>query len=225
MQLFRSALRRQARCITIQPTWYSRAQHDLHGPHKEYFQRPGQTPVPDAASYIHPQTTAVLHGPSGPPRIVRAARSVFWASLFSTFGLLAGTALITWEYMQPPFEQGSQEDQELFEEIVDTLENHPLVESLREEQWVEDNFYSGRLIGAGKGLHLVAERLSGTQGITMKTFRHPSQEYTIMVFFLGFGIEGWPDVVGADLSSPMVFSADCEYRYMVASSRPCFKKV
>ena len=73
----------------------------------------------------------------------------------------------------------------MFEEIVDTLENHPLVESLREEQWVEDNFYSGRLIGAGNGLHLVSERLSGTQGITMKTFRHPSQRIHNLGVFPG----------------------------------------
>jgi len=195
MQLFRAALRRQARWIAIQPTRLRRAQHDAHGPHKEYFQTPGKTPLPDATPYIPSQAAPVIQGSSGPSSIIRAARSVFWASLFSTLGLVAGTALITWEYLQPPFEPGSPEDQELLEEICATLDSHPLIESLQEEKWIEDPNYDDHLVRTGKGLHLVSEKLVGTQGITMRAFRHPSQEYTMMVFFLGFGIEGWPDVV------------------------------
>lgn len=197
MQLFRAAARRQARWTAPQQAWCRRAQHDGHGPHKEYFQRPGQTPLPDAVSYIPPQPAPIIRNSSGPGRAVRAARSLLWATLFSTLGVVVGTAFITWEYMQPPFEPGSPEDQEVLEEILDTLDTHPLVESLREEKWIEDNFYGARVVGGGRGLHLVGERLTGPQGITAKAFRHPSLEFTMLVFFLGFGIEGWPDVVGS----------------------------
>jgi hypothetical protein len=124
------------------------------------------------------------------------ARSFLWATIFGTLGVITGTGLITWTYLQPLPARGSEEDEELFEEIVETLETHPLVESLREENWAEDNWYTASHNGTEKGLHFVGEQLSGTQGITMKTFKHPSQDYTMMVFFLGFGIEGWPDVVG-----------------------------
>jgi hypothetical protein len=202
MQAVRPALRRHARALLGRHSFfYARAQHGFNGPHKEYFQNPSQLPTPDPTPYTQPTIPSQINTPrAGPPLIIRAARSFFWATLFSTLGLIGGTALITWEYLQPPFESGSEEDQELFEEILETLEIHPLVETLREDCWIEDNWYSGKYNGADKGLHLVAEQLSGTQGITMKTFRHPSQDYTMMVFFLGFGIEGWPDVVGAELS-------------------------
>lgn len=199
MNLFRTAARRQARYAVTRPTWYRRAQHDGYGPHKEYFQRPGQTPIPDATPYLPPRPTPVIQASSGPSRIVRAARSVSWAFLFYLLGSAAGTALITWQYLQPPFERGSPEDEEMLDEIFETLETHPLVESLREDQWIEDNRYASQLTATGKGYHLVWEQLSGTQGITAKAFKHPSQECTMLVFFLGFGMEGWPDVVGSEL--------------------------
>lgn len=153
-------------------------------------------PAPDTTPYTQPYVPTINKVYTGPSILVRATRSVFWAVLFSTLGVSAGTALITWEYLQPPFEPGSEEDEELFEEILEALETHPLVDSLREANWVEEAYYTARINGADhRGLHLVSENLSGTRGITMKTFKHPTENYTMMVFFLGFGMEGWPDVV------------------------------
>lgn len=206
MQAFRPALWRQARRAPAQVVVrLRRGQHDQHGPHKEYFQTPGRMPVPDTTPFAQPYVPAMAEVPSPAPpgghsRLVRASRSILWAALFGTIGVVAGSGLITWEYMQPPFEAGSAEEQDLLEEIEETLESHPLVDALRNDKWWEDNYYVGRMNGAVRGQHLVSEKLSGIQGITMKTFKHPSENYTIMVFFLGFGIEGWPDVVGNAVS-------------------------
>lgn len=213
--LRRPVLWRQARCTTrITPYWSRRAeQHNYNGPHKEYFQTPGQMPPPDITApytvppaYTPPQQQPTVIPPFPPPQpppppaagsslFRRATRSVLWATLFGVTGVAAGTALITWEYLQPPFERGSPEDEELTAEIEDTLESHPLVEALRDEGWVEENYYAGKSHGPGRGQHLVAEKLTGTRGITMKLFKHPTLDFSMMVFFLGFGIEGWPDVV------------------------------
>ncbi|KIW26933.1 uncharacterized protein PV07_06721 [Cladophialophora immunda] len=183
-----------------------RAQHDHHGPHKEYFQTPGQMPVPDSTPYTHgqPYIPSIQNVPptsrTGGISLLRSfSRSVFWAVLFASLGVTAGTALITWEYLQPPFEPGSPAEQELYDEILDAMELHPLVDSLRQANWIEENYYAAHS-GAGnelenRGLHLVAETLQGTQGVSVKTFKHPTQEFTIMVCFLGFGIEGWPDTI------------------------------
>ncbi|KIX97926.1 uncharacterized protein Z520_06004 [Fonsecaea multimorphosa CBS 102226] len=187
-----------------------RAQHDHHGPHKEYFQTPGQMPVPDSSPYTHgqPYIPKIQTVPSPPPGagasfslLKSFSRSVFWAVLFGSLGVAAGTALITWEYLQPPFEPGSPAEQELYDEILDAMELHPLVDSLRQANWIEENYYAAAPVHGGgalenrTGLHLVAETLSGTQGVSMKTFKHPTQEFTIMVAFLGFGVEGWPDTI------------------------------
>ncbi|EHY56380.1 hypothetical protein ABEF92_006801 [Exophiala dermatitidis] len=208
----------QARLGRQQPP--RQEQHNYHGPpHKEYFQTPGQMPAPDTTPYIGqgphsgaypvppqytaagvpipppPPAAAFPTPPSGPSLLRRATRSVLWAVLFGVLGAAAGTALITWEYLQPPFEPGSPEEEELNEEIWDTLESHPLVISLREEGWVEEDYYAGKAHGPGSGHHLVAETLTGMRGITMRVFRHPTLHFSMLVFFLGFGIEGWPDVV------------------------------
>lgn len=152
-------------------------------------------PTPDTTPFTGPYVPQINKASSGPSLLMRAARSVGWATLFAIVGVTSGTALITWEYMQPAFEPGSEEEQGLLEEIMEAVETHPLTDALRQANWVEENYYTGRSHGSEKGLHLVSEKLSGTRGITMKAFKHPTHEFTMMVFFLGFGIEGWPDVV------------------------------
>ncbi len=215
--LWRQARRHRTTTNVLSLRWQlcssRRAQHDHHGPHKEYFQNPGQMPPPDMTGlnsqpvqlpqhlqqrqqpHFHIPQQAPPPPPPGPSRLVRASRSVLWAILFGTLGLAAGTGLITWEYMQPAFPKGSEEDLDLLDEIEDMLDTSLLVETLREDGWVEESYYTGRMNGLARGKHFVAEQLQGTQGITMRTFKHPSPNCTLMVFFLGFGIEGWPDTV------------------------------
>ena len=55
-----------------------------------------------------------------------------------------------------------------------------------------------------RGMYLAAENLVGTQGITMKTFKHPTQDFSMMIAFLGFGVEGWPDVIHGGIITTLV---------------------
>ena len=235
MQALKPALCRQARRATtnsaahkfLTPTLALRSQqfrfqHDQHGPHKEYFQTPGQMPVPDTAPYAHGQpypqgqpylpktepAKPVRSSRAGPSLFVRFARSVLWVIIFYPLGAAAGIGLITWEYLQPPFEPGSEMEQDLLDEIADAIELHPLVDSLRQANWIEDDYYADhntRINELGtKGMHFVAEKLQGVQGITLRTFKHPTQEFTMLVAFLGFGVEGWPDVIHGGIITTLV---------------------
>ena len=227
MQSLKSALCRQVRrADTISPATSSprtridtrlrpvRFQHYQHGPHKEYFQN-GQMPPPDTIPYTQSQPyipkiepVQAPRGVEGPSILVRLTRSICWAILFSSLGFVAGTGLLTWEYLQPPFEPGSEMEQDLMDEILDAVELHPLVDSLRQANWIEDEYYAahpGQPNDLGvKGMHLVADKLQGTQGITMRTFKHPTLEFTMMVAFLGFGVEGWPDVIHGGVITTLV---------------------
>ena len=130
--------------------------------------------------------------------------------MFSILGAVAGTTLITWEYLQPPFPPGSEEEQELYEDMLETLDTHPLVEQLRGENWIEENFYNmGPRGGSDTGMNLIREKLIGTQGLTIRLFRHPTHNYTVLVFFAGFGVEGWPDVIhGGTVTSLLLEAAN-----------------
>jgi hypothetical protein len=206
MQALRPALRRPLPLV-VRRSPALRFQHN-YGPHKEYFQTPGKTPLPDTTPYDPSVPIETVVTNTGPSRTARAARSFLWATLFSTLGVAAGTALITWEYLQPPFEPGSPEEEELFAEILETLETHPLVDQLRSENWVEENFYNTRPHGGvDTGFNLVHEKLTGTQGLTIRAFRHPSHNYTILVLFAGFGVEGWPDVVHGGVITTLLLEA------------------
>ena len=160
-----------------------RYQHEL--PHKEYFQNPGQTPLPDATPYTPPPAF-----PSPPSYFRRGLRLITWATVFGTLGFGAGISLLTWDYLQPPFVPGSEEDQEMLEEIEAMIDNHPLIQGLREDGWIEKTYQkSNRLL----------QTLSGTQGMTLKGFHMPSTGYTILTFYTGNGLEGWPDVIHGGL--------------------------
>lgn len=130
--------------------------------------------------------------------------------MFSILGAVAGTTLITWEYLQPPFPPGSEEEQELYEDMLETLDTHPLVEQLRGENWIEENFYNmGPRGGSDTGMNLIREKLIGTQGLTIRLFRHPTHNYTLLVFFAGLGVEGWPDVIhGGTITSLLLEAAN-----------------
>jgi hypothetical protein len=224
--------------VVRKPQLLLRRQHSDDNPHKEYFQTPGQAPKPDLSPYDRTQSVStsptssqgrfqngIPYVGSVPPSSIqappvksksyslprRALRSTLWAILFCNLGLLAGTYFITWEYMSPLFEEGSEEDAELLEEIKETVNEHPLVESLRENEWREvdlDPATNPSVIGAIqsgsiKGRSMIYQALSGTKGLMgMKMFHHSTEEYSILVFFTGFGVEGWPDVIVSNLLAP-----------------------
>jgi hypothetical protein len=219
MQAFRSVLwrrlpanlqRRSPLLVRCQQNW---------GPHKEYFQTPGQAPVPDITPYDPKEPIQTHVTRRARSRTSRLSRSVLWTSLFAVLGAAGGTALITWEYLQPPFEPGSEEEKELQSEIDELLESHPLVEDLRQRGWIEDNFYEQRQRYSGQaGQNLIHDTLTGTQGITIRAFRHPAQAITCFVFFPGFGVEGWPDVMhGGAITALALEGMTCHHKNFFSS--------
>ncbi|RMD43059.1 hypothetical protein DV735_g1986, partial [Chaetothyriales sp. CBS 134920] len=176
-------------------------------PHKEYFQTPGQSPLPDTSPY-NPNEPIQSFPVAERSWLARGFRSLFWAVLFGVIGVGTGAGLVTWEYLQPQFEPGSPEDAEVFEEIIDTLNEHPVAEDLRGDGWIEDEFYTPRFRRAGPGNHLIQDHLMGPRGVVIKSFRHPVMQYTILLAFTGFAVEGWPDTVhGGVIASVMIEAA------------------
>lgn len=114
-----------------------------------------------------------------------------WAVLFGTLGVAGGISLLTWDYLQPPFEPGSEEDQELLEEIESIMDTNSLVQGLRDDGWIETSYTPSQ--------NRMLQALSGTQGMMLKGFTLPSAGYTILVFYTGSGLEGWPDIIHGGL--------------------------
>lgn len=174
----------------------ARLQHGSSGPHKEYFQTPAQAQrlVRDFGYRPEHVQQALQASQSEQPSLFR--RFLRGTSLFTAFllvGWFAGQALITWEYYQPHYEVGSEEDQEFLEEINETLLASPLVHSLIEDGWLPSDELRYEVEEGGR--HLLHDTLSGVKGVTMRYFRHPTEKAAVIACFMGFGIEGWPDVV------------------------------
>lgn len=123
---------------------------------------------------------------------------------------MAGRGVITWEYFQPPYERGSAEFEELQAEIEDLLEGAQLCEMLRSQGWKEEPIIKPSVsnVDASGGDHqLVADTLSGNQGVTMKMFTHPAHPVSYAIFFTGFGLEGSPDKVHSGLVTTVLTEA------------------
>lgn len=196
-----------------------RLQHGNHGPHKEYFQDPSQFPTnayevrippPNQRARAAQQQPLLEPSSSGlppPPKRVsllrRLLRSALIVGISITLGGVVGTAVITWDYLQPPFERGSEQEQDLIEEIDEMLETCTLVQDLKAAGFQEDTtqFSSSQ--------HMVTGTLNDVQGFKRRFFRHPTfTSVSVMVFFAGFGIEGWPDTVhGGAIATVMTEAA------------------
>lgn len=197
----RLLLRRPPR-IKLCRSWYGqRLQHGQFGPHKEYFQNPSQYPSNFEPAKLPPDllpaAEQIRQGIRSQQRpfILRALRATSLVFVSLILGGFAGATLITWEYFQPPFERGTEEYDELLEEIEEILETAPIVEDFRAQGWHEDPAIpvtTSQVVGSK---HFVRDTLSGVQGLTVKHFRHPELSASALVFFAGFGIEGWPDVL------------------------------
>jgi hypothetical protein len=141
-----------------------RLQHG--GPHKEYFQNPGQMPpsepslrsdrISPAPDFLHQKTL----------------RKRLWdatglAALSILLGLGAGSSLITWAYLQGPFQPGTAEETEMLEEITEMINEHPATEvALNGADWEELPLVPRMVAGdAGKGLTFVTGTLTGSKGI------------------------------------------------------------
>ena len=145
-----------------------RLQHG--GPHKEYFQNPSQFPTVAAPQYFVPPQPEF---PAEPSLLRRLVRAVLWAGVFGAAGAAAGTSAITWEYLQPPFEVGSEEDLEMFEDIADMVDAHPLLTFLSQTPgWSDQAMHFGDLeLQKDRDLHLLSRKtLKGCNGISMVGF-------------------------------------------------------
>lgn len=118
-------------------------------------------------------------------------------------------AFVTWEYLQPPFPPGSPEEQDLLAEIEAILDEHPLVQDLREQKWVEEDFYVRRPSSErDQGQSFVHDTLQGSsQTLNVKVFKNPETQFSIMMFFVGFGLDGFPDVMHGGITATMMLEA------------------
>lgn len=212
LPLLRPLLRRPPRLKLNRshPLLPLRLQHDRHGPHKEYFQHPSQFPTnayqlsvpppeqrtsttqeqPSFEIATSPSTSAAI--PKRRSLLRRLLSSVSIIGISLTIGWAAGTAVVTWDYIQPPFEPGSEEAKDLIEEVDEMLETCLLVQDLRDAGFQEEQMH--RVSSSGQ--HLVTGTLNDVQGFKTKSFRHPDNtSLSVLVFFAGFGVEGWPDYV------------------------------
>jgi hypothetical protein len=186
-----------------------RWQHDQYGPHKEYFQTPGQAPLPDTTPYQPGEQIHVAPTNHARSRLNRTIRSIGWMLLFYFLGVGAGAAVNTWSYIQPPYEQGSEEEQEILDEIEDMMANNGVAQDLKEQGYVEEEFYTRRPRSAqDAGHNLVHETLRGhSQGLSVKVFRNPETKYTFVLFFVGFGMDGFPDIMHGGITATMMLEA------------------
>jgi hypothetical protein len=201
-----------------------------HGtPHKEYFQNPHQMPMPEAVAQTgqHAPTTAITEKAPLLRRIWTTA-GLAVSSLLLGFG--AGSSLITWAYLQGPFEAGTEEESEMMDEITEMMNEHPAMEGLLNdpewEEWpVAPRVVSGDL---GKGRTFVTGTLTGSKGIVQvvnfilrsilvpimltglerqRIFFHRTMGALTMIVYFGNGVEGWPDVVHGGILSTMLKDA------------------
>lgn len=158
--LRRQALRQRKCLLPVR-----RLQHD--GPHKEYFQNPAQLPGSAFPQYTPPSQPTF---PAQPSILNRILRSTLWATVFGVLGVTAGAGAITWEYLQPQFELGSEEELEMLEEIKEMMSTHPLLDVFAQDpNWKEQEMYmQDRDWDQDRDFHFLSRKtLKGANGISM----------------------------------------------------------
>lgn len=163
-----------------------RFQHD--GPHKEYFQNPSQFPAASIPQYTPPPQPSF---PTQPSTLRRLTRSTFWAVSFSLLGILAGTAAITYEYLQPLFEVGSEEELEELEGIKEIMSVHPLLDALgQDENWKEQAMYmEDHDWDQDRDFHFLSRKtLKGANGISMVCSASHFHNVRVLTSFIATGI-------------------------------------
>lgn len=197
-------------------------QSKYHGPHKEYFQDPAhfptaaeiaRTPIrqPTVALTAEQITAQPTRPTFGPSRIVRFLRGTSLSIVFLSLGVLIGTSVVTWDYIQPPFPPGSEEEQDLMDDISHVVGSHPLINDLTQRGWRLDGARVARRADeedtAAGDQHFLYETLGPTHGVASAIFRHPTEHCTLFAFFPCFGVEGWPDVVHGGMLSTVLIEA------------------
>jgi hypothetical protein len=199
--VLRQALRRpalSAQPFVLRPQLFAKRQQNNYGPHKEYFQNPDQSPLPDTSPYDPREPVLTVPVEKKRSWFQSALRSYFWATNFLILGFFAGGVFVAWEYTQPAPEVGSEEEELMQEEIDLIIDNHQLVVELREAGWIEKDLpirpgpdtFIGKIYGTSQGLHI-------------KVFTNPANHFTFMTVFVGFGLDGWPDVTHGGVTATL----------------------
>jgi len=84
--------------------------------------------------------------------------------------MIAGTTAITYEYLQPLIEVGSEEELDELEGIKEIMSSHPLLDALsQDENWKEQAMYMGdRDWDQEKDFHFLSRKtLKGANGVSM----------------------------------------------------------
>ena len=84
--------------------------------------------------------------------------------------MIAGTAAITYEYLQPLFEVGTEEELEELEGIKEIMSSHPLLDDLGQDgNWKEQAMYmEDRDWDQNKDFHFLSRKtLKGANGLSM----------------------------------------------------------
>jgi hypothetical protein len=86
---------------------------------------------------------------------------------FLLVGFGTGSSLITWAYMQGTFEAGTEEEDEMLEEITNMMNEYPALEALLDDPEWEELPTAPRMVSgdAGKGWTFVTGTLTGSKGI------------------------------------------------------------
>lgn len=141
-----------------------RLQHGI--PHKEYFQNPSQMPLPEnvAQTGQDSSASALAHTRTLFRRILTTTGL---ATLSLLFGLGGGTSLITWAYMQGTFEAGTEEENEMMDEITELMNEYAAMDELLNDPEWEELPVTPRMVSgeSGKGLNFVTGTLVGSKGI------------------------------------------------------------
>ena len=182
----RGILLRQTLRPKVFPSRFRRFQHG--GPHKEYFQNPSQFPATSVPPYTTPPQPTF---PTQTSVLRRLTRSTFWAVSFGVLGVVAGTAAITYEYLQPLFDVGTEEELEELEGIKEIMSSHPLLEALgQDENWKEQAMYmEDRDWDEEKDFHFLSRKtLKGANGISMVYSTSQLHERLVLTSFVPIGI-------------------------------------
>jgi hypothetical protein len=84
--------------------------------------------------------------------------------------VIAGTTAITYEYLQPLFDVGTEEELEELEGIKEIMSSHPLLDALgQDENWKEQAMHmEDRDWDQEKDFHFLSRKtLKGANGISM----------------------------------------------------------
>jgi hypothetical protein len=104
---------------------------------------------------------------------------------------VAGTAAITYDYLQPLFEVGSEEELEELEGIKEIMSAHPLVDALgHDENWKEQAMYmEDRDWDQEKDFHFLSRKtLKGANGISMVCSASLLHDVPSLTSFVAIGL-------------------------------------